>query len=111
MKLEPSNSLCPKCKSGSMYFIIHDDGYIHFPFEMKCINCNSYYTCSQVLGSEGETSPKLTRADRIRKASDDELASILNKVLGCNHCPGFHVNCSVRCKEYWLDWLREDAEI
>ena len=114
MKLETMNAVCPKCHNGNyMRYMIHDDGFTHFPYEVKCINCNSYFTKKQVFGYDdaGAIDKPHTRAERIRGMTDKEMVEILKKYLGCNWCPGFYVNCKCKCDEYWLDWLQEDAEI
>lgn len=53
----------------------------------------------------------ITNADRIRGMSDEELAELIANYAGCAHCPGYHVQCDNRCKENWLDWLKQEAVI
>ncbi len=50
-----------------------------------------------------------TNADRIRGYTDEELAELIANYAGCAHCPGYHVPCDNRCKEHWLDWLKQEA--
>ena len=51
---------------------------------------------------------KKTNADRIRSMTDEELAGWLRDFGDCDglnrRCKGFW-----KCKECWLDWLKEEA--
>jgi len=52
-----------------------------------------------------------TNADRIRAMSAEALAALLVDVsFGCGHFSGVY-SCKKnrRCKDCWLDWLKEDA--
>ena len=58
-----------------------------------------------------------TRADRIRAKSDEELATWVETIAGCDLCPmldeqcsGGEVNSRASCKLHWLEWLRQEAE-
>lgn len=55
-----------------------------------------------------------TNADRIRAMSDEELAEWLFEVCCFDSpfgCPAFDKKLSMEksCREYWLDWLRQEA--
>ena len=72
VRLEYAYGVCPKCKSVNyLRYLIHNDGLIHKPYEIKCINCNSYFAKKDILENGGETEPKpITNADKIRSMSD-----------------------------------------
>lgn len=60
---------------------------------------------------------KKTHADRIRAKSDEELATWVETIAGCDLCPMFDEQCSggevnsrASCKQHWLEWLRKEAE-
>ena len=60
---------------------------------------------------------KKTRADRIRAKSDEELATWVETIAGCDLCPmldeqcsGGEVNSRASCKRHWLEWLRQEAK-
>lgn len=75
VRLEYAYGVCPKCKcTHYLRYLIHNDGLIHKPYEIKCINCNSYFAKEDILGSRDETEPKpITNADRLRAMSDEEI--------------------------------------
>lgn len=59
---------------------------------------------------------KKTHADRIREKSDEELATWVETIAGCDLCPmldeqcsGGEVNSRASCKHHWLEWLRQEA--
>ena len=55
------------------------------------------------------TEYKMTNADRIRGMSDEELAKIIERELGCpvtGDCEKMYKDC----KACWLDWLQSPAE-
>lgn len=59
---------------------------------------------------------KKTHADRIREKSDEELATWVETIAGCDLCPmldeqcsGGEVNSRASCKRHWLEWLRQEA--
>jgi len=50
--------VCPKCKvSNSLWYLIRKDGLVHKPYEIKCINCDSYFKKEEIFGSGEETTP------------------------------------------------------
>jgi hypothetical protein len=119
VRLEYAYGVCPKCKRvHHLRYLIHNDGLIHKPYEIKCINCNSYFAKEDILGSGEETAPKpITNADRIREMSDVELAGWLEGIRLCcatdlcgRRCPFWEV-CYSNANEpkEMLDWLKEEA--
>lgn len=101
VRLEYAYGVCPKCKNVNyLRYLIHNDGLIHKPFEIKCINCNSYFTKEDIIGSGEETTPKpITNYDRLVSKSPEELAEWLYDVPARWYAK----------KEAWLDWLNEGA--
>jgi hypothetical protein len=114
VRLEYAYGVCPKCKRVHyLRYLIHNDGLIHKPYEIKCINCNSYFAKEDILGSGEETAPKpITNADRIRSMTDEELAAwLFHHSMVC--VPGKRPNpedCVGGCEHCWLDWLKEEAK-
>ena len=54
-----------------------------------------------------------TNADLIRAMTDEELAEIIPDRVDCSECPariGDYRSCKAKCKEIWLNWLRQEAE-
>jgi hypothetical protein len=98
VRLEYAYGVCPKCKRVHyLRYLIHKDGLIHKPYEIKCINCNSYFAKEDILGSGEETAPKpITNADRIRAMTDEELAYFMANIEPCR-------------ESAWLDWLKQEA--
>lgn len=62
--------------------------------------------------------PALTNADRIRHSTDEELAEKIGESIDCEVCKTMHHaesgECPCRphpsCVDFWLDWLRQEAE-
>lgn len=50
----------------------------------------------------------MTRADKIRKMTDEELAELFDGVLDV--CTHNDEHCSLPCDECWLKWLQEDTD-
>lgn len=98
VRLEYAYGVCPKCNRGNfLVYLIRNDGLIHKPYEIKCINCNSYFTKEDIWGRGEETAPKpITNADCIRAMTDEELADAL-----------FYGQFTT--KQATLDWLRQEA--
>jgi hypothetical protein len=114
VRLEYAYGVCPKCKRVHyLRYLIHNDGLIHKPYEIKCINCNSYFAKEDILGSGEETAPKpITNADCIRAMSDEELARFLGSIIH-DWCQGGAVILMGASEVYvdsWLDWLRQEAK-
>lgn len=61
------------------------------------------------------TYPK-TNADRIRSMSDEKLAELISERIDCCECEHMYVGegkpChnGKTCPDYWLDWLKQEAE-
>lgn len=58
----------------------------------------------------------VTNFDKIRAMTDEELATWVETIAGCDLCPmldeqcsGGEVNSRASCKHHWLDWLRQEA--
>ena len=59
--------------------------------------------------------PRRTNADKIRAMSDEELSKLIAHYIDCAECQESNIGeprCRVgqTCEEYWLEWLRGDAE-
>lgn len=55
----------------------------------------------------------MTNADKLRKMSDEELATFI--ASSDDRCPDGHFlgdyDCmSMRCEDCWIDWLEQEAE-
>ena len=70
--------------------------------EYGCV-CPLTNTANQI------TEYKMTHADRIRAMSDEELAKVMERVLGCP-VTGDCEKMSRDCNDCWLDWLQQPAE-
>ena len=95
---------CPKC-SGS----IRRMGHIEKPF--YCPECKEWF-------SNEEVTPKLTNADRIRSMTDEELAEFFVEAYWhvCKSEEDIPIDpeteeCMGSCKQCYLDWLKQEAEI
>lgn len=116
VRLEYAYGACPKCgRKDYLRYLIHNDGLIHKPYEIKCINCNSYFSKNDILGGGEETTPKpKTNADRIRSMTDEELAEAFSSISCCyekaQDCMKYSDGKGGRnCKKCWLDWLKQEA--
>ena len=105
VRLEYAYGVCPNCKvSNYLRYLIHNDGLIHKPYEIKCINCNSYFAKEDIFGSGEETAPKpISNADRIRAMDDEELAVWISAL----YTTQYHVRGD---PDFWLDWLRSETK-
>lgn len=103
VRLEYAYGVCPKCKVNNyLRYLIHNDGLIHKPYEIKCINCNSYFAKEDIFGSGEELVPMpKTNADRIRGMTGEELAVLLASVNG------FSVKL---CETSWSEWLKREVK-
>ena len=61
-----------------------------------------------VEGPCGDQMP--SNADRIRAMSNEELADLINREVGCCAPTGDCEKMSNDCKACWLDWLKQSAE-
>lgn len=119
MRLEPANIICPKCGNGN--YMRHLIGKGVGKLDMKCINCNSYFSFDELYKTKiAEVVKPKTNADRIRAMTDEELAKFIEFVsLGCDYmfpdCPA-HDSCKLvcdqmyACRKGWLDWLKQEAK-
>ena len=48
----------------------------------------------------------MTRADRIRQMSDEELAMVFGEDCADRECPEHRESC----RKCWLDWLKQEAQ-
>ena len=119
-RLEYAYGVCPKCKRGNyLRYLIHYDGLIHKPYEIKCINCNSYFSKEDVLGRVEETKPKpKTHYDRLVSMMPEDLADAIVSMQyrEGDFCPPNHSQNNLWCLEAdgcrscWLNWLRQEVE-
>ena len=111
VRLDYAYGVCPRCGSrDKLRYLIRQDGMTHKPYEVKCINCNSYFTREDV----GLQPKPQTNADCIRAKTAEELAEFINDLFyGLHDNPGMCDVCdrdSVQnCKQCWLDWLRQEV--
>ncbi len=106
--LEPVNIICPRCGNGN--YMRHLSGKGVGLLDVKCINCNSYFSFEELYKQRtGEAlKPKpITNADRIRSMSDEELADF------CIWAFSKHGD-SERFKKWskmWiLEWLKKEVD-
>ena len=110
MKLEPANIVCPKC--GSPNYMRHLIGKGVGKLDMKCINCNSYFSFEELYKQKiaEVIKPKpQTNADRIRAMTDDELADLLTadcKYIPEELCRKYLGNCNACLRE----WLKQEVD-
>lgn len=53
----------------------------------------------------------ITKADRIRAMSDEDLAEYMGDVQTWGGCPNHGArNCTENCADCWLDWLKQEGE-
>lgn len=113
MKLEPANIVCPACGNANyMHHLIGENiGY----WDMKCINCNSYFNFDELYKRRiGEVlKPKpVTNADRIRDMTDKELAEWYFKYFfpEAPYCTKEECVPEDDCVECLTDWLKQEGE-
>ena len=106
MKLEPANIKCPNC--GNNNYMRHLIGKNVGRLDMKCINCNSYFSFDDLYKQRISEAikPKMTNSERFRAMSDEELATWLNNRLASTS--SFYEN--TQSKEKWLEWLRQEVD-
>ena len=104
-RLEYAYGTCPKCKKNKyLRYLICEDGMMHPPHEIKCINCNAYFTIGEIHGKGETTMPKpQTNADRIRSYSDEQLADLFSQIETEGRAYGPRGNVQ------WLNWLQQEA--
>ena len=91
-----------------------------------CSNClhfrylltrNQAAPCETCIHHDHWQTTEQTHAYRIRAKSDEELATWVETIAGCDLCPmldeqcsGGEVNSHASCKQHWLEWLRQEAK-
>ena len=115
MKLEPANIVCPKCGNGNYMRHLIGDGV--GKLDMKCINCNSYFSFNELYKQKiAEVIKPKTNADKIRTMSDEELSLLLSESCppgsGCLICKDYTdvISGNRRCDICWRDWLRKETK-
>ena len=72
MKLEPANIVCPRC--GDPRYMRHLVGQYVGSYDIKCINCNTYFKSEELYGICHSAKSGKTNGDKIRTMTDEELA-------------------------------------
>lgn len=111
MKLEPLNIVCPKCGNPRyMRYLVFDhlttvkDEY----FDVKCINCNTYFRSQDFSGQTLSYKCKKTNGDKIRVMTDEELAIWLTDFV----CADYGYAASARIAMYQsglAEWLKQET--
>lgn len=55
----------------------------------------------------------ISRADKVRSMTDEELASVFMRYADCKLCKVTKGICNkdyAQCKGAWLEWLRQEAD-
>ena len=110
MRLEPANIVCPKCGNGN--YMRHMIGKNVGKLDMKCINCNSYFSFNELYKQKiAEVIKPKTNADRIRAMTVTEMAEFMAKHNACLRPKRTNGECEeyYDCKYCWLDWLKQEA--
>lgn len=117
MKLEPANIVCPTC--GNKNYMHHLIGKNVGYWDMKCINCNSYFNFDELYNLHiGEVlKPKpVTNGDKIRSMTDEELVELLHWVAlegmnGAVNSKGVWNKHELAGGEIipWLEWLKQEV--
>lgn len=92
-----TTEICPKCGAIASY-----DPYSHV-FICSKSNCGCTF---RPLRS--------TNADRIRAMNDEEIAHFLSQLADCCICKTeYGEGCSQgkKCEDFWLGWVKQEAEI
>ena len=113
MRLEPANIVCPRCKNPN--YMRHLIGKGVGKLDMKCINCNSYFSFDELYKQKiAEVIKPQTHFDRIRNMTVEEMAKTAADYVSCHYCP--IPFCKVRftmerigCIENWLDYLKQEV--
>ena len=77
-----------------------------------CVNCKQNNSCTMCWKTSNKKCPHFvqkTNADKIRAMNDEELAKVMERVLGCpvtGDCKKMFEDCN----DCWLDWLKQPAE-
>jgi len=78
--LTETNIVCPKC--GNMNYMRRIEGATG-TFKYKCINCYTYFTESELFGSESNTAKDTSK---IISSADAPLTVIINKTELTDEC-------------------------
>ena len=77
-----------------------------------CVNCKQNNSCTMCWKTSNKKCPHFvqkTNADKIRAMNDEELAKVMERMLGCP-VTGDCKKMSEDCNDCWLDWLQQPAE-
>ena len=77
-----------------------------------CVNCKQNNSCTMCWKTSNKKCPHFvqkTNADKIRAMNDEELAKVMERVLGCP-VTGDCKKMLEDCNDCWLDWLKQPAE-
>ena len=86
---------------------------------MDCRGCRYYHNLADnhCLKCDGSGYTRPSNADRIRAMTDEELATWVETIAGCDLCPmldeqcsGGEVNSRASCKHHWLEWLIQESK-
>ena len=117
-KQKQPTKTCADCIHESACRAWVDGRYIADSSASRCPNFETVQESAAYLcGVLDERNRKKTNADKIRKMTDDELATLINKIVvnhhiknadNCNHCP---LKDAKPCDtEGIIDWLKHPAE-
>ena len=77
-----------------------------------CVNCKQNNSCTMCWKTSNKKCPHFvqkTNADKIRAMNDEELAKVMERMLGCP-VTGDCKKMLEDCNDCWLDWLQQPAE-
>ena len=77
-----------------------------------CVNCKQNNSCTMCWKTSNKKCPHFvqkTNADKIRAMNDEELAKVMERMLGCP-VTGDCKKMSEDCNDCWLDWLKQPAK-
>lgn len=114
MKLEPANIICPKCGNGN--YMRHLIGENVGRLDVKCINCNSYFSFEELSKQKVVKDIKpVTTPTKIRGMIDEKLAEMFSRLVNCDCCPCRSPNDTCNtvdgiCQKQWLEWMKRAVE-
>ena len=56
----------------------------------------------------------MTNGERIKSMNYWQLVHFIHRCMwkyDCEHCPAHAPGCAFRCKQRWLEWLKEEVII
>ena len=77
-----------------------------------CVNCKQNNSCTMCWKTSNKKCPHFvqkTNADKIRAMNDEELAKVMERMLGCP-VTGDCKKMLEDCNDCWLEWLQQTAE-